>query len=69
MERLGWLIPSVFGQPANDLYRGDSLSDLEPAATTASGAIAVTNGDTLAIQVSSAYYPIWGAAEVRGRLR
>lgn len=42
------------------VYRGSAVDALTLAASTSDGGIPVTPGDTVAIQVASIYYPVWG---------
>lgn len=41
-------------------YRGNAVDALTLAATTPDGGVPVTAGDSVVIQVTSIYYPIWG---------
>jgi hypothetical protein len=41
-------------------YRGTAVNALILAPTLPDGGVAVTAGDTIAIQVASIYYPVWG---------
>lgn len=42
------------------VYRGAAVNALTLATTTPDGGVPVTAGDTIAIQVASIYYPVWG---------
>jgi hypothetical protein len=41
-------------------YHGTAVNALTLAPTTLDGAVPVTAGDTIQIQVASVYYAIWG---------
>jgi len=42
------------------VYRGSAVNALTLAAGTPDGGVPVTAGDTIALQVASIYYPVWG---------
>jgi hypothetical protein len=42
------------------VYRGNAVNALTLAPTVADGGVPVTVGDTVAVQVASIYYPVWG---------